>query len=72
MQDDSKLAGECHFGELHSAPLAIRIATSQTGPAPVMHQNVRCLIESRAYDFVATATDVAIVVDLPGAVATWR
>ena len=37
-----------------------------------MHEDMRCLIEGGAYRFVAAAADMAVVVDLSGAVATWR
>jgi hypothetical protein len=73
MENDSELAGECHFGELRAAPLSDPHGpATQAGPAPVMHKNMRCLIEGGAHHFVAAAADMAVVVNLPGAVATWR
>ena len=73
MQDNGELAGEGHFGELYAAPLCDphRPAT-QAGPAPVMHQDVRGLIEGSAHHFIAAAADMSVVVDLPGAVASRR
>jgi hypothetical protein len=46
--------------------------TTQAAPGSVMHQDVRCLIEGSAYHFIAAAADMAVVVDLSGAVASRR
>jgi hypothetical protein len=71
MQYDSELAGEGHFGELNTTPLCDphRPAT-QARPAPVMHEDVRGLIEGGAHHFVAAAADMRVVIDLPRTVAS--
>ena len=37
----------------------------------MMHEDVRCLIKRGAHHLVTAAADMPIVIDLPGAVATW-
>jgi hypothetical protein len=71
MQNNSELAGEGHFSELHAAPLCDpHCPATQARPAPMMHQDVRGLIEGSAHHFIAAAADVSVIIDLPGAVAS--
>lgn len=66
------MAGKRHLGELSPAPFRDphRPAT-KPAPAPVMHKDMRCLIEGGSDHFVAAAADMAVIVNLARTVAPW-
>src|SRR5271166_5570459 len=73
MQDNRELACERHLGELCPAPLRDpHRPAPKPRPAPMMHENMGCLIECRSHHFVTAAADMAVIVNLPRAVAAWR
>src|SRR5262245_3236227 len=73
MQNDGKFAGQRDLGELGAASFGDpHCPTAQTTPAPMMHEHMSCLIQRGAHHFVTAAADVAVIVDLSGAVAPWR